>query len=460
MKSIPVVNNNDFLSLIYLNLYSMFRPLQFMEQNTKKYGDRYQFKLKNNSRYFVFSDPEIIEAIFTAAGKFNSGQANQGLKFMFGDRSLILMDGKAHRNRRRLLMPAFHGESLQSCSRQIIEITDEVCDLISIGQPFRVRTYMQEITLRVILNLVFGVSSGAKCDRVASRRHRLRTLLTEMLDTFNSPTKSLPIFFPWMQKDWGKYSPWGRFVHLKAEIKSLILQEIAARRKLLEQGKVTPNDIFNLLLLSKDEAGKGMSDEELHDELITLLFAGHETTASALTWLIYWIHFKPEVETTLRAELQSLKEPLDYQAINNLPYLNAVIAETLRIYPISDSTFVRIPAESLSLLGYDFEPQDVLNISIYDLHQREDLYPAAKSFQPERFLDKNYSPSEYIPFGGGSRRCIGSALALLEMKLVIVRLLSRFQFELVSKRPLSPVRRGITMAPPNSFKAIATSLIL
>ena len=178
----------------------MFRPLQFMERNTKKYGDRYQFELKDNSRYFVFSDPEIIEAIFTTANKFNSGQANQSLKFMFGDRSLILMDGQAHRNRRRLLMPAFHGESLQSCSQQIIEITDEVCDLISIGQPFMVRTYMQKITLRVILNLVFGVSSGAKCDS-------LRTLLTEMLDTFNSPTKSLPIFFPWMQKDWGKYSP-------------------------------------------------------------------------------------------------------------------------------------------------------------------------------------------------------------------------------------------------------------
>ena len=450
MKSIPVVNNSDFLSLIYLNLYSAFKPLELMDRNTKKYGDRYQFKLKSNSRYFVFSDPQAIEAIFTNADKFNSGKGNSGMKFLFGDNSLLLMDGKAHIDRRRLLMPAFHGESLQQCSSQITAITKEVCNLIPTEQPFKVRIYMQEITLRVILNLVFGISSGG-------RFTRLKALLTELLDTFNSPTKSLLIFFRWLQKDWGKYTPWGHFLALKAEIKSLILEEIKARRELLAKGEIK-NDIFNLLLLAKDETGEGMSDEELHDELITLLFAGHETTASALTWLIYWIHFSPDVETNLRQELRSLGDPTDYREINKLSYLNAVIAETLRIYPIVNTTFVRIPTKPISILGYDFEPQDILNISIYDLHKREDLYPDAKTFKPERFLARNYSPYEYIPFGGGSRRCLGSALALLEMKLAIVHLLFRFQFDLVSKRTLSPVRRGITMAPPNSFKAIAYSI--
>ena len=244
MKSIPVVNNADFLSLIYLNLYSMFRPLQFMDRNTQKYGDRYQFQLKDNSRYFVFSNPQMIEAIFTStADKFNSGRANQSMKFMFGDNSLLLMDGKAHRNRRRLLMPAFHGESLQKCSNQIIKITEEVSDSISTDRPFKVRTYMQKITLKVILNLVFGVGSG-------ERFTKLKVSLTELLETFNNPTKSLLIFYPWLQKDWGKYSPWGRFLILKAEIKNLILQEIQTRRELLAQGK-TNNDIFNLLLLAK-----------------------------------------------------------------------------------------------------------------------------------------------------------------------------------------------------------------
>ena len=443
MKTIPTAKGS-FNPL--LNIYSAFRPLNFVENYTKKYGDFYRFKLSSDRPIIVVSNPLAIEEIFTApVDTFESAEANKVLSFLLGDNSLLLLDGKAHRNRRRLLMPPFHGELLQKCSKEIVEITNKVSDRLKTNQPFAVRSYMQEITLRVILNVVFGIDRG-------TRYELLRELLVELLETFNTPFKSLLIIFPLLQKDWGKFSPWGRFLRLKAEIRELIYREIKDRRELL--ASEPHQDILSLLLLAKDEKGKGMTDEELHDELITLLFAGHETTASALSWMFYWIHYFPEVQAKLRSELSSLGENADYREINNLPYLNAVISETLRIYPVASGAFARIPTRSMSILGYELNSDDWLSISIYALHHREDLYPDSKQFKPERFLEKTYSPYEYIPFGGGNRRCIGSALALLEMKLVTATVLSRFQLALTSKRPMYPVSRGITLAPPASFKMV------
>ena len=197
-----------------------------------------------------------------------------------------------------------------------------------------------------------------------------------------------------------------------------------------------------------------MSDDELHDELLTLLFAGHETTASALAWLLYWIHYLPEVDRKVHQELDSLKENTDYKAINNLPYLNATICETLRIYPIAAGAFARLLKQPMSIMNHEFQANTWFMISIYNLHHQEALYPNHKQFIAERFLTKTYSNYEYLPFGGGNRRCIGSALALLEMKLVTATILSRWQLELTSKRQMLPVRRGLTLAPPASFEMI------
>jgi cytochrome P450 len=156
----------------------------------------------------------------------------------------------------------------------------------------------------------------------------------------------------------------------------------------------------------------------------------------------------------LRFELDTLGDNLDYQQINSLPYLDAVIYETLRIYPIVTNTFGRVLSKPMSVMGYDFNPDTWLMVSIYCLHHREDLYPNSKQFDPQRFIQKIYSPYEYLPFGGGNRRCLGSALALLEMKLVTATILQHFQLKLTNKRPMLPVRRGLTIAPPASFKMV------
>lgn len=448
MKAVPTVKSTSGIIRTIRILRAILAPLDFMEKRTQQYGDFYQVTFKNAPPTLMTSNPKAIEEIFTASpDKFEVGRANKNLNFLVGDNSLLLLDGQAHKNRRRLLMPPFHGESLQECSQKIVEITEKVSDRWQPKQSFKVRSLMQEITMRVILTVVFGIDSG-------ERYERLRELLTSLLDIFNTPLSSSIIFFPWLQKDWGKFSPWGRFVRLRSEVKTLILTEIREKRELLALGKLEGRNILNLLLLAKDENGEGMTDEELHDELITLLFAGHETTASALAWLFYWIHYLPEIREKLLFELNSLPENHDYKAVNNLPYLNAVILETLRIYPIAAGTFARILTQPMSIRECKFPSNTSLMISIYSLHHREDLYPNPKQFNPARFLEKNYSAYEYIPFGGGNRRCIGSALALLEMKLVTATILSRFQLELISKRPMLPVRRGLTIAPPASFKML------
>jgi cytochrome P450 family 110 len=215
-----------------------------------------------------------------------------------------------------------------------------------------------------------------------------------------------------------------------------------------------------ILLSAKDENGAGMTDDEVHDELITLLFAGHETTASALSWLFYWIHHRSEIEDKLRSEISLLGNASDYQAINNLSYLNALIFETLRIYPVVIGAFARIPNQDIFIMGHKINKNDYLSISIYDLHHREDLYPNSKQFKPERFLEKTYSPYEYLPFGGGNRRCLGSALALLEMKLVTVTILNSFKLALTNNHSLYPVRRGITFTPPASFRMTVKNCVL
>jgi unspecific monooxygenase len=191
---------------------------------------------------------------------------------------------------------------------------------------------------------------------------------------------------------------------------------------------------------------------------MTLLIAGHETTATALTWALYWIHRLPDVKEKLLGELDSLGDEPDKSAIARLPYLNAVCSETLRIYPIAILAFPRIVKSLLQVMGYEFEPGTMLAPCIYLTHRREDLYPEAEQFKPERFLERQFSPYEYLPFGGGNRRCIGAAFALFEMKLALASILSRFELALADNRPVHPVRRGLTMAPAGGVRMIVTGL--
>lgn len=200
-----------------------------------------------------------------------------------------------------------------------------------------------------------------------------------------------------------------------------------------------------------------MTEDELRDELMTLMLGGNETTATALSWAFYWIHHLPEVREKLLLELATLNQPLDPITIFRLPYLTAICNETLRIYPVSLLTLQRSVEEPVELLGHKLAPGTDVVGCIYLLHQREDLYPYPNQFRPERFLERQYTPFEFMPFGNGTRRCIGEALALYEMKIVLATILTSYQLKLVDPKPEEVTRRGLTLAPASGVKMMIQS---
>jgi len=267
---------------------------------------------------------------------------------------------------------------------------------------------MQRIALRAILRVVFGLSEG-------ERYQQLEQLLSSLLGLISSPLSASLLYFPFLQRGLGPLSPWGRFLELRQQIDRLLYAEMTERARQPDPERI---DILSLLMAARDESGQPMTDVELRDELMTLLVAGHETTANALTWALYWIHKLPSVREKLLQELNRLGDDPDSSTIFRLPYLNAVCCETLRIYPVSMITFPRVVKAPLQLMGYQLEPGTTVVGCIYLTHRRTDLYPQPDLFKPERFLERQFSPYEYLPFGGGSRRCIGMAFAQFEMKVV------------------------------------------
>jgi unspecific monooxygenase len=422
-------------------------PVGYMETAAQIYPDIFTAQIIGFGGTLTFvNHPQAIQEILSSdRKKLNSpGQSNQILQPLVGDYSVIMLDGDCHRQRRQLLMPSFHGDRMRAYGELICNLTTNVFDRLSPNQPFTARTVLQEISLQVILQTVFGLYAGERCQQ-------LKHLLTSMLDVFKSPLSSSFLFFPSLQKDLGAWSPWGHFIRQRQQVDELLYAEIAERR---QQGNSERIDILSLLMSAADTEGKPLTDKELRDELMTLLFAGHETTATAMAWALYWMHHLPEEKEKLLGEINTLGDSPDPMSIFRLPYLTAFCNETLRIYPVAMLTFVREVQEPLELLGHTLEPKTPVMGCIYLVHQREDLYPQPKQFRPERFLERQFSPYEFMPFGGGVRRCMGEALAIFEMKLVLATILSNYQLALADNQPEKPRRRGVTLAPGNGVKMV------
>ena len=429
-------------------LHWIVDPVSYMESAARDYPDLFSLppNFTFDSTVYV-SHPEAMQQILTGDRDrfFAPGSTNRILQPFLGDYSVIMLEGDRHQRQRKLLMPPFHGNRLQEYARLIGEITVQVMERLDTGQQFVARSLMQDISLQVILQVVFGICQG---DRYVQLQRRI----SELTDLFQSPLIAGFLYLPFLQKDWGAWSPWGRFLRLRSRIDDLLYAEIAERR---ERGEQNGTDILSLLMDARDEQGQGMTDEELRDELMTLLFAGHETTATAMAWSLYWTHYHSEVGDKVRKELATLENNADSMAIARLPYLNAVCNETLRIYPVGMLTFPRTVGEDpVEMMGYELPPGTVVLGCIYLTHQREDIYPQPKQFQPERFLERQYSPYEFVPFGGGSRRCIGMALASLEMKLVLGTILSNYRLSLAETQPVKPQRRGVTLGMKGGVKMV------
>jgi len=403
-------------------------------------------RLGGMGSYVVISNPQAIQEIFSQDSKFDIGRGNALAEPLVGQNSLMLLDGDRHRRERKILMPPFHGERLQTYAKQIRLITEQVISQWQVGQPFVARTAMQKISLEVILQVVFGLSEG-------ERYQQLKPLLTDWLDMTDSPLRSSMLFLRFLQQDWGTWTPWGQMKQRQRQVHNLLQAEIEERRTRENQGRT---DVLSLMMAARDEQGQAMTDEELRDELLTILFAGYETTSTTLAWAFYQIHQQLDAREKLLKELDSLGENPSPMEIAQLPYLTAVCQETLRMYPVLPVIFPRIAKVPVNIAGYSFDAGTVLMPTIYLVHYREDLYPNAQQFKPERFLERQYSTSEYFPFGGGSRRCLGYALALLEMKLVLAVILSQYHLSLAEDKPIKLQRRGFTLAPTGGVQIVMT----
>ncbi len=450
---------NAFKKMAWLQqLQWVVDPVGYMETAVGRYPEIFQAKIIGFGGSLVFvNQPQAIQEILTRDTAIGSrsgtqtysapGELNGILAPLLGTSSVIMLDGDWHRRRRQLVMPPFHGDRMRSYGELIEELAIKAFDAIPLNQPFEARVVTQEISLNIILKAVFGLTEG---DRFQQFKH----LMTQLTSLFESPFTSSFLFYPKLQKDLGAWSPWGKFVRDRKQLDDLIYSEIAQRRSDAADDRI---DILSLLLSARDETGDPMADQELRDELMALLFAGHETTATAMAWALYWTHRQPEVRTKLLQELATLGENPEPMEVFRLPYLTAVCNETLRIHPVAMLTFPRKVEVPVEILGYQLEPGTIVMGCMYLVHHRKDLYPNSHEFNPERFIDRQFTPYEFMPFGGGARRCIGEALAMYELKLVLAQVLSRYQLSLADAKPEVPRRRGVTLAPANGVKLVRSA---
>ena len=445
MKLLDNIRTPELLQTLQL----IAQPTKFLENNAANYGDTFTVKvmgLKSPPIVF-FSHPQAISDCFAIpAQKLDFKKATHVFKPLFGEKSLVFQEGRSHQQQRQLLLPAFHGDNLNSYGQSICEITEKITQNWTSGTDICIHKLMSNITLEIILQVVFGISHGA-------RYQELKERLSSLLEDVTKPWYSSLFFFPLLQQDLGAWSPWGMFLKRREQIDKLIYAEISERRW---QNDAARTDILSILMSARDINGEQMTDEELRDQLVSLLLLGYETTSGVLAWIFYLIHSHPEVKHRLMEELNTLNDITNPEEITQLPYLTAVCQETLRIHPIALICTPRMVKDSVEIMGHKFTSETVLVPCIYLAHRRTETYSEPEQFCPERFLNQKFSPYEYLPFGGGYRGCIGAAFSMYELKLVTAIILSNFQLSLTDKRPVHPVRRGITIVPSGGVKMVVT----
>ncbi len=419
----------------------------YLDSLAKRYGETFILPLGGDQScsYVFFSKPQDIRAIY--ALEYNQFvMENNLLKAIFGEGSMLLIDREQHRRDRKLLLPPLRGKEIHAFGHLICQRTIEVFEKIDIGESFIASNVIREILLYVIVKVIFGERGNDLYEKMYNYFTKLLTLIT-------FPGDSL-IFFDFLKVDLGTWSPWRRLQQCKQEIEQLLRIEIEKRRDQVNSGD---QDILSLMLSTSEEQ---ISDQELLDELFTLVIGGFESCESAIAWALYWINQIPNVKAKLLEELASIPKNPEPTEIFHLPYLTAICNETLRINPVFEYASPRLAKSSVNIGQYQFAPGTVLIPCIYLVHHRKDLYPQPKQFKPERFLERKYDNScEFIPFGGGKRYCLGYELVNLEMKLVIGTILSHYDLQLVSSQTVKPLRRGFVITPSGGVKMTKTKVI-
>ena len=406
------------------------RPMESLLGWRERYGDVFTVPLLVFGTGVYVSDLDGIREMLTGdQSDLHAGEANAPLAPVLGDKSVLILDGREHLRQRRLLLPPFQGSAVQSFRTTIREVADAEVSRWREGDRFAVRDRMRALTFEVIVRAVFGVTDP---DRI----ERLRRALVAVIDT--NPVLVLPRV---MQRDLGRWSPWGRFQRRLRAADALLYAEIDRRRSEPDLDERT--DVLSLLLRARDEDDQPMTDVELRDELMTLLLAGHETTATGLAFAFDLLGRSPRVLARLRDELEGGDDG----------YLDAVVTETLRLRPVIDAA-ERTLTKPRTIAGWDLPAGIRVYPAIAIVHHRADLYPQPDEFRPERFVEEQAESYAWLPFGGGIRRCIGAALAQAEMAEVIRTVVTHVDLQPTRPEPDPVVLRGITLVPRHGVPVV------
>lgn len=410
------------------------RPIAFLESCRRRFGDTFSVRFVGMRTPLVMvSDPVAVRALYSERENGLPPGRAFALRPLVGGRSILLQEGAEHLQRRRLMLPAFHGERIRAYEdlvAEVAEVAERELARCPLGRPFALHPHMQRATLEVILKAVFGVSD-------AQRLERLRRLVPQLLDATSTGMQ-----LRMLTRRIRDAGPVPALRALTDEIDTELFAEIAERRR--DRALSDRPDVLSLLIVARFEDGSAMDDRELRDQLMTLLVAGHETTATALAWTFDLLLRNPAALTRLNAEVDQG---------DGDEYLRAVISESLRIRPVVPLAGRRIASE-LRADGFVLAPGTDVTPAIWLTHTRPDLYPEPLAFRPERFLDKPPSTYGWIPFGGGVRRCLGAAFAEMEMRVVIRWVLRTRTLKAASAAAERPTRRNVTLSPRHGTQVI------
>jgi len=409
------------------------RPLETLEHCQARYGNMFTYRLPYEGTWVFVSDPEAIKQIFTGDPRLlHAGEANIVLLPVLGEHSVLLLDEPAHMKERKLMLPPFHGKRMKAYGDVMAQVAAAEIERWPTDTPVRTRPRMQAMTLEIILRAVFGVGEG-------ERLNRLRDQLRRTLNLLGHPRRA--IFMVLLGPDrLRRFPPFRRQIE---RIDRLLYEEISTRRGAADLAE--RDDILSLLLQARHEDGEAMSDRELRDELMTLLVAGHETTATGLSWAVELLARHPGELDRLEADLAS----------GNDTYLDAVIKETLRLRPVI-ALVLRKLVEPMEIGGRLLPAGVSVAPSIYLVHRNPEIYPEPERFRPERFIEQPAGTYTWIPFGGGVRRCLGASFAEFEISVVLRELVTRRRLRPVGK-PEHSVRSTITNVPSRGAEVIAAS---
>ena len=412
----------------------VFRPIPFMQDCREKFGDSFSVKFVGFERPMVLiSDPAAIKALYMERENGLPPGRNMVLEPILGSGSLLLLEGSDHLAHRKLMLPPFHGERMRSYEPILEELIDREIDSWPLNEEFAIHPRMQAITLEVILRVVFGVADGPRLERL---RGMLNTVLTETA----APGAQLIAL---ATRRFGR-GPWAKFERQLRAVDELLFAEIAERRA--AGGLEERDDMLSALMLARFEDGEAMSDRHLRDQLMTLLLAGHETTATALAWTFDLLLRHPR-------ELQRLRESL---GAGEEDYLRATISESLRLRPVVPLAGRRL-AKELSVDGLTLPAGTDVTPAIWLTHTRADVYPEPFAFRPERFLEDAPDTYAWIPFGGGVRRCLGASFAEFEMRIALREILARCELRKAKPAPERVGRRNITLSPRDGTPVVVTA---